>query len=327
MIPEHTEITYRDNEVLVSIVCVTYNHKKYIKECLEGFLMQKTNFKYEIIVHDDASTDGTGEIIKKIADQNQDIIVPIIQETNQYSRGVDIVNNIIMPKARGRYVAFCEGDDMWLSPEKLQLQVDFMDEHPEYSACVHNTYFRHCEKKMKDFPMFVYSKDTDLTFEDIMKWNAFGYQTSSLLTKKELVEHTPPFGYGEHSMAIYLSLGGKIRFIAKTMSVYRFRSGEFATRANTKSRKKLLDEYKQTVDNLKLIYDYVDSGKKKLVQARLNGYLEGIKYLENMSDEKYLSKSKRLERNNWIKLFVRANFQWLYKILKDKQLAKMMKQK
>ncbi len=315
------------NDYKVSIVCLTFNHKKYIKECLEGFLMQKTDFKYEIIVHDDASTDGTGEMIKKFAEQYPDKIVPIIQETNQFSKGVDIVNDIIMPKAQGRYIAFCEGDDMWVFPEKLQLQVEFMDEHQEYSACVHNTYFRHCEKKIKDFPMFVWKNDTDLTFEDIMKWSAFGYQTSSLFTKKELVEHTPPFGYGEHSMAIYLALVGKIRFIAKTMSVYRFRSSEFATRANTRSRQKLLEEYKQTVENLNQVHDYVDSEKKKLVQVRIDGYIEGIKHLENISDEQYLSESKRLERNNGIKLFIRANFQGLYKILKEKQLAEMTKQK
>ena len=108
---------------LLSICCVTYNHKKYIRQCLDSFLMQKTNFKFEIIIHDDASTDGTADIIKEYYEKYPDIIKPIFQTENQFSQGKSISKTFIYPRIKGKYVALCEGDDYWTDPYKLQKQV------------------------------------------------------------------------------------------------------------------------------------------------------------------------------------------------------------
>ena len=87
--------------------------------------MQKTTFPIEIIIHDDASTDGTAKIVKEYADKYPDLIVPILQTENQYSQGIKPSQNFVFPRARGKYIAFCEGDDYWTDPYKLQKQVDF----------------------------------------------------------------------------------------------------------------------------------------------------------------------------------------------------------
>ncbi len=128
---------------IVSICCVTYNHAPFIRQALDGFLMQepptgvsKDEPWYEILIHDDCSTDGTTEIIKEYAAKYPDKIFPLYEEENQYSKGakVDLFN---FTRAKGKYRAYCEGDDYWTEPKKLQMQVDFMESHPEYSVCFH----------------------------------------------------------------------------------------------------------------------------------------------------------------------------------------------
>ena len=117
---------------LVSITCITFNHAPYIKACLDGFLMQKTNFDYEIIIHDDASTDGTNNIIKEYEKKYPNIIYPIYQKENQYSKGIRPSWEFNLPRLRGKYIAACEGDDYWTDPYKLQKQVDFLERNPDY---------------------------------------------------------------------------------------------------------------------------------------------------------------------------------------------------
>jgi glycosyltransferase involved in cell wall biosynthesis len=113
--------------VIVSIRCATYNHEPYIRQTLDGFVMQKTNFRFEAIVHDDASTDGTAAIIREYAEKYPDIIKPIYETENQYSKHDGSLNRIMESAMRGKYVALCEGDDYWVDPLKLQKQVDIME--------------------------------------------------------------------------------------------------------------------------------------------------------------------------------------------------------
>ena len=108
-----------EDGIVVSVYCLAYNHEQYIRDALEGFVRQKTNFRYEVLVHDDASTDNTPAIIREYAQKYPDIIKPIFQTENQYSKGVKILPEIIHPKSSGRYIAFCEGDDYWCDENKL----------------------------------------------------------------------------------------------------------------------------------------------------------------------------------------------------------------
>lgn len=118
---------------LVSISCITYNHEDYIKQCLDGFLMQKTDFKIEILINDDCSTDNTATVIREYQEKHPDLIFPNYQKRNLYSKGVRGMNlRFNFPRAKGKYIALCEGDDYWTDPYKLQKQIDFLENHPDY---------------------------------------------------------------------------------------------------------------------------------------------------------------------------------------------------
>ena len=105
---------------MVSICNLVYNHEKWLRRCLDGFVMQKTSFKFEVLSHDDASTDSSATIIREYEERYPDIFCPIYQTENQYSKGQGIFIPILLPKARGKYIALCEGDDYWCDPLKLQ---------------------------------------------------------------------------------------------------------------------------------------------------------------------------------------------------------------
>lgn len=124
--------------LMVTIQCFTYNHEPYIRQCLEGFVMQKTNFRFEAIVHDDASTDGTAAIIKEYAEKYPDIIKPIFETENQYSKHDGSLSRIMDEHTHGKYIAICEGDDYWIDSLKLQKQVDFLEHNPDYGLCFTN---------------------------------------------------------------------------------------------------------------------------------------------------------------------------------------------
>ena len=120
---------------LLSIITETYNHAPFIRKFLDGVVMQKTNFPFELLIHDDASTDETANIIREYEAKYPEIIKPIYQKENLYSKGLSICRKYQFPRIKGKYSAFCEGDDYWIDPLKLQKQVDFLESHPDYSIC------------------------------------------------------------------------------------------------------------------------------------------------------------------------------------------------
>ena len=126
-------------DILVSVVTLAYNHRDYIRQCIDGILMQKTDFKFELLINDDASTDGTTAIIEEYEKAYPGIIKPIYQIENQYSQGISISQKYLYPKAQGRYIALCEGDDYWTDPLKLQKQVDILESDPSLVAVATNS--------------------------------------------------------------------------------------------------------------------------------------------------------------------------------------------
>ncbi|RDU63570.1 glycosyl transferase family 2 [Helicobacter didelphidarum] len=124
---------------LCSVLCITYNHKNFIAQALDSMLEQETDFPFDIIIHDDCSTDGTDTIIKEYEAKYPKIIKALYEEENQYSKRENGNNFLgIMHKMAAKYIALCEGDDYWNDPKKIQIQVDFLESHQEYVLCYHD---------------------------------------------------------------------------------------------------------------------------------------------------------------------------------------------
>lgn len=124
-------------EPLVSVVCPTFNHAAFIRDAIHGFLMQETSFPFRVILYDDASTDGTADIVREYADRYPLIIKAVLQAENHYSKGVRH-GRFTAPLIKGRYRAHCEGDDYWLDASKLQIQVERMEQDPGLVLCYHD---------------------------------------------------------------------------------------------------------------------------------------------------------------------------------------------
>ena len=208
--------------LMVTIRCFYYNQERYVRQCLEGFVMQKTDFRFEAVVHDDASTDGTAGIILEYAEKYPDIIIPIIEKENLYSRHDGSLRKAMDEQMRGKYVAVCEGDDYWIDPFKLQKQVDFMEKHPEYSMCVHPAveFYQDASKLAFVFPQF--NKSQDINFKQLVEdWVV---PTASILVKREvfpLPVWADKVYSGDMSLALMAFSKGKIFFMNEIMSFYR----------------------------------------------------------------------------------------------------------
>lgn len=126
----------QEQQILVSVSTIVYNHERFLRQCIEGVLNQQTNFAFEYLIHDDCSTDGSADIIREYAAKYLDVIKPVFETENQYSKGGPWGSAVWnYPRAKGKYIALCEGDDYWTDPLKLQKQVDFLESHLEYSVC------------------------------------------------------------------------------------------------------------------------------------------------------------------------------------------------
>lgn len=210
----------------VAVWCITYNQKDFIKDALNGFVMQKTNFPFVVIVHDDKSTDGTTDIILEYAQKYPEIIIPVIETENQWSKGglKHIVNIMNSHYRIGKYIAFCEGDDYWTSPDKLQTQIDFLESHPEYSMCFHSAKKKYeCNSIAWINCEHIEDKDYDAT-DLFVNWTV---PTASVVCRKEAMEFYANIKGAEriqnYDIFIILScaMTGKIRGICKQLSVYR----------------------------------------------------------------------------------------------------------
>ena len=210
---------------MVSIQCMAYNHASYIAFALDGFLSQKTTFPFEIIVHDDASTDGTADIIRVYEKKFPNIVRPIYEKENQYSKKDGSLGKIIDAACSGKYIAFCEGDDFWCDSQKLQRAVVFLEKNTNYSACTHNTMLiNNMTRKYEKRVMFP-SEDSDLTLKDILA--GVDFHTSSIVCLRDMWLNRPSFcfaqpGVGDFPFKVFLSLNGPIKRFGDVMSVYRW---------------------------------------------------------------------------------------------------------
>ena len=268
---------------LVSVSCITYNHNKYIRECLDGFLMQKTTFPIEVIIHDDCSTDGTKEIIEEYAAKYPNIIFPMFQKENQYSKGIKPNWEFNFPRCRGKYIAMCEGDDYWTDPYKLQKQVDFLEANEDFSICFHRMKIINGIR----ISLSNYNPKYQKEVSDIKHLARVGnfLHTASVVFRKPKESfpdwlHDLPIG--DYPLYLFNAQFGKIKFIKEVMGVYRIHEGGIWGQFQENSVEKINSKWIQLLDKIEDKFSL--EVNKYLSQHKKNALLDLYKLYSNQDD-------------------------------------------
>lgn len=320
-----------EKEIMVSIWCTAYNHAKYIRNTLDGFVMQSFSRRYEVIVHDDCSQDGTQDIIREYQEKYPELFKVIYQKENTYLKGIPVGLEQMMPLVKGKYLAFCEGDDYWTDADKLQKQFDILENHQDCSICVHKVRVidesgKPTEQAYPDFEMI----SQKLSPEDYLKieYAEFRYftQTSSFFmwtsAFRSFLENKPDFaklkmGISDLPMKLHLITLGNMYYLQDEMSCYRLGSiGSFTSRnlmneANfLKTREQLMimaDKFNEYTNQKYKYYmdQYVIHVKLQIAYAKKN-------YRSILNDKEFHEWRKQTSNISLLKLWIKCYLPFLY---------------
>lgn len=265
-------------EPLVSIKVLTYNHKDYIEKALDGILMQDTDFPFVILIHDDASTDGTDIIIKQYKNKYPRIVEAVIEKENQYSKHDGSFRRIINSFSKYKYVAYCEGDDFWTDRNKLQRQISFMEKHPQYSMTYHAVNYVKGNSIIGNDR--ICSRERDISAEEIIEGGGSFIATGSICSVRKYDIQYPRYvqiaPIGDYPLQIKLSTKGLVHYFPQIMGAYRVMSqGSWSEKnrdldikiRNLKSNFRWLNEFNRETN-----YIYNQSVAKSKINYRLSLY-------------------------------------------------------
>lgn len=305
-----------DNPIL-SIDSITYNHEKYIAKAIEGFLMQETDFPFEILINEDCSTDNTASIIKEFEKNYPNIIKPIYQKENQYSKGVE--QDFNFPRAKGKYIALCEGDDYWTDPLKLQKQVDFLEKNDEYILSYHKT------RKVNEEGVLI-TDEVDAVNHDLdadqLKCAEEYIQTCTVVFRHIPLKPTDELKKAYNGDAVLwhlLSFHGKSKYLQNVgYSHYRIHSGGLWSKLD------LFEKYLESTNTRLAIMNNLKNDK--VLQKRMERkilYNFSIKLFDSVSNREtekigklfhLMNNAKQIKTYKFIKAF--SDYSWI--MLKNK---------
>ena len=239
-----------NNNPLVAIHCATYNHGPYIRQCLDGFSMQKTEFPFLAVVVDDASTDEEPEVLRSFISSELDPATLQTEETDEYIRVIAThknnpnctfviyllkYNHYSINKSRRpyfivwdnvvKYIAPCEGDDYWIDPLKLQKQVGFLEENPDFTMVCNRTKLYSEKRKIFIGENYCYNRSQVVNPKDVIYRTGLFISTCSRVYKKDILEDIPDYWakckVGDYPLQIMCTMKGKVYYFNDSMSVYR----------------------------------------------------------------------------------------------------------
>jgi glycosyltransferase involved in cell wall biosynthesis len=264
----------------VSVLMITYGHDKYITQAIEGILAQKTSFDFELLIANDCSPDETDKEVKKIIESHSEgNKIKYLSNSKNIGMQLNFVN--AYNNCTGEFIAFCEGDDYWTDPLKLQKQVDFLEENPDYVICYH---------KVKVLQNGVLKEDTitqkaaeTTTIKDLAKGNYI--HTCSVVFRNNLFDKLPAYFYkspvGDYFLHMLNARYGKIKFLDESMGVYRLHENSVWSSKTQAKREQIW------IGFLKKIRKNFD----KEVQEILNDQLKQYIVLRNQRRIVYLKKN------------------------------------
>ena len=262
---------------LVTVRTSTYQHGAFIKDCIKGVLMQKTTFPFEFIIGEDFSTDGTREIVFDYARKYPNIIRVV---TAEYNVGMRANGVRCERRARGKYIALCEGDDYWTDPFKLQKQVDFLENNSEYVACYHNAIINYVDKKNKNHLYNKINESRNVSLEEII--NNWSVPTASIVMRKKVIDNLPDWRNniysGDYTLILLCLNIGKLYFINEVMSVYNVSLKGSSASSQIKGNSTFV--FNEHIKLLKYFNEYTNEVYISIIKKRIKSLNNEIAYYE-----------------------------------------------
>ena len=307
---------------LVSIKCMAYNHERYITDALDSFLMQKTDFPFEVVIHDDASTDDTANIIVEYQKRYPNIVKPIYEKENQYSKGNGIINRIMDSQIRGKYVAMCEGDDYWIDEYKLQKQFNAMEKHPDVDVCAHAV--KKVDAKTGKSLGIIAPESTEMVIpiENVIAGGGGFVGTNSLFYRKKAFETTFPFRKIieiDYTLQVQGAIRGGMLYMPMCMSAYRCMTDDSWSSIFHKVKKeedlsaqvrwnKMLEQIDVDTDR-----KYTEAVKEYMGKCEID---QAIRFKDYSAMKKYKDFYKCLNGNERKKYWIKVRLPRLYSALR-----------
>ncbi len=257
----------------VSVAVITYNQVDYIRACLDSILAQNTAFDFEIVIHDDASTDGTTEILCEYEGKYPDRIRTVCEIDNLYSQHISFILPFMNNETKGKYIAFCEGDDFWTDNDKLQLQYEALEKHLECDMCACRgcTITEDGEREIS--PIRPMRHDGILTVEDVILGGGQYLVSAGLFFRREMCGNMMGMSALDYSLQIRGALRGGMYYIDKNMAVYRRYSKGSWTNRVLHNEKLLISQWEREKKLLET-FDRVTDGKyHEVIEKRMQAYI------------------------------------------------------
>lgn len=283
---------------LVSISLVAFNAEAYIRDAIEGCLMQEVNFPYEIIIHDDASTDDTPRIIKEYAEKHPDKIIPILQTENQFSQGIEIIAKNIVPKAKGKFIAFLEADDYWIDSQKLNIQVSVFESQPDVSMCFTAT--KHVFSSGSKQPRLKRYRNYDslCSKKDVILKGGRLLDMASAMVKRSIFDDIPDWYFYKQiwdvTVPLLSLLHGKIQYLDKVTTIYRYNVPGSWTQNNVRYLERRKMNIMKTIRFIDGFDKETNYQYHKFVDRKNNSLIVEILLLSHPDDEDFSSYYERL---------------------------------
>lgn len=326
------------DDIKVSVGCLAYNHEKYIRDALDGFVKQKTNFKYEVIIHDDASTDNTANIIREYEKKYPDIIKPIYQKENQFSKGINIFEEYISKRTNGKYFALCEGDDYWTDEYKLQKQYDALINNLDCCICVHRVNI--CDEDGNFVGSSIpneklrINKTQIIKGEEIIKYmlgteyfSLYPFQTSSYFLKADAFRNIKGKIKLDAEVLMNMADVGNFYYYDEVMSCYRVNrssstgkikeAGLERIAASNLFLMKRIAEFDKSTKNK--YHDYVTNNLNFQIAGCIPVFTDEVIEFMKENDINFFSILKNTNFKNSLKYLIKRYFNFIFKLFKKNE--------
>jgi glycosyltransferase involved in cell wall biosynthesis len=309
---------------------MTYNHVNYISDCIESILRQKTTFPVAVLIHDDASTDGTAEIVSAYQQRYPNLIKAYLQQSNSFGKDKRHLRAEFLSWCTGKYIAVCEGDDYWSDPFKLQIQVDHMESDPETCVCVHASTVEKSSTGKMVRRIRPSTSSRYFTTEEVIAGGGGLFATNSMLYKRPSNSQRPPYfknsKVGDYPLMIYLSTLGKVYYVDRILSVYRTGiHGSWTSTTHSGNIQTMVNQKNNSIQLLSEVDVFYENKFATVIQKKIREIeferllLEGE--LDTMQNTEYVEFYKKLHLSKKIGLRVFGKFYpTIYSILKRASL-------